>query len=68
MADLLNRMKHDRVEIHDGLFSLEQEDIAAAAKVVINYFGFSEQDLSLPANLDFNVIKKSIDELDRYIH
>ncbi|MHA1267224.1 MAG: hypothetical protein ACTSRS_18450 [Candidatus Helarchaeota archaeon] len=68
MADLLNKMKGDRVEIHDGLFSLEREDIAAAAKVVVNYFGFNEQELSLPSNLDVNIIKKSIDELDRYIH
>ncbi len=68
MADLLNRMKHDRVEIDDGLFVLEQEDIAAAAKVVVNYFGFNEQNLNLPSNLDLNVIKKSIDKLDRYIH
>ena len=68
MADLLNRLKHDRVEIEDGLYSLEQEDIAAAAKLVVNYFGYNEQNLSLPSNLDFNVIKKSIDKLDRYIH
>lgn len=68
IADLLNRMKHDRVEIDDGLFVLEQEDIAAAAKLVVNYFGFTDQDLALPSNLDVNGIKKSIDELDRYIH
>lgn len=68
MADLLNKMKNDRVEIHDGLFSLEQEDIFAAAKVVVNYFGFKEQNLSVPDNLNANSIKKSIDELDRYIH
>ncbi|NVM55079.1 MAG: hypothetical protein HWN66_15345 [Candidatus Helarchaeota archaeon] len=68
MADLLNKMKLDRIEIEDALYSLGQEDIAAAAKVVVNYFGFNEQNLSLPSNLDFNIIKKSIDELDRYIH
>lgn len=68
MADLLNRMKHDRVKIEDALYSLEQEDIAAAAKVVVNYFGFNEQDLNLPSNLDFNIIKKSIDKLDDYLH
>jgi hypothetical protein len=68
MADILNRMKQDRVEVENGPFSLETEDIAAAAKLVVNYFGFNEKNLTLPSNLDFNSIKKSIEELDRYIH
>jgi hypothetical protein len=68
IGDLLNRMKQDRVEVEDRLFSLEQEDIAAATKLVINYFGINEQNLSLPSNLNFNSIKKSIEKLDHYIH
>jgi hypothetical protein len=69
MADLLNRMKLERVEVQDGLFSLEQEDIAAAATVATKHFGFKSEKLSLPfPNLDVNIIKKSIEELDRYIH
>jgi hypothetical protein len=63
IGDLLNRMKQDRVEVEDRLFSLEQEDIAAATKLVINYFGINEQNLSLPSNLNFNSIKKSIEKL-----
>jgi hypothetical protein len=77
MADILNKMKHDQVDIEDALNqvdiedalnSLEQEDIAAAAKVVVNYFGFNEENLTLPPNLDLNLIKKSIAKLDRYIN
>ncbi|MFX1297969.1 MAG: hypothetical protein ACFFD2_24360 [Promethearchaeota archaeon] len=67
MADLLNRLIHERVEIEGGLYILEQEDIAAAAKLVVNYFGFNEENLSLPPNLDLNIIKKSIDKLNDYI-
>lgn len=67
MGDVLNRMKQDSIEIQEGL-SLEQEDIAAAAKLVVNYFGINEQNLSLPSNLNFNSIKKSIEKLDHYIH
>ncbi|HUX99573.1 MAG TPA: hypothetical protein VMV49_08475, partial [Candidatus Deferrimicrobium sp.] len=68
MADLLNRLKLERVEVEDGLFLLEQEDIAAAATVATNYFGFKVEKLSLPSNLDVNSVKKSMEELDRYIH
>jgi len=67
MAEILNKMKNKRVEIDDGLFVLEQEDIAAAAKWVVSYFGFNEQNLALPQNLDSNGIKKSIDELEHLI-
>ncbi len=67
MADLLNRMKVKRVEIEDGLFALEQEDFAAAAKVVVNYFGFNVEDLMLPKNLDSNVVEKSIAKLDEIL-
>ncbi|MFX1294698.1 MAG: hypothetical protein ACFFD2_07570, partial [Promethearchaeota archaeon] len=41
MADLLNRLIHDRVEIEGGVYTLEQEDIAAAAKLVVNSFGYN---------------------------
>ena len=68
MADLLNRMKVDRVVIEDGLYELDQEDIAAAAKVALNYFGVSEQNLALPPNLDGDIIKKSVSKLDEYLH
>ena len=68
MAELLNKLKLDRVEIEDGLYSLDQEDIAAAAKLVVNYFGLSEDNLSLPSNLDFKIIKKSIDKLEEILH
>ncbi len=67
MAEILNKMKNKRIEIDAGLIALEREDIAAAAKWVVNYFGFDEDHLALPQNLDSNVVKRSIDELEHLI-
>jgi hypothetical protein len=68
MGDVLNKMKLEK-EDKQGYTnqSLNLEDIAAAAKIVLEHFGHRDTQLELPSGLNQENIIKSQDNLMRFI-
>ena len=68
MGDVLNKMKQEQEDKYgNNDRSLNLEDIAAAANIVLAHFGLKNTELELPSGLNPDIIMKSQNDLLRYI-
>jgi len=68
MADVLKKMKQEREKKRGySNVSLNLEDIAAAAKIVLEHFGLLNTRLELPSGLNTELMIKSQNEMLRFI-
>jgi len=68
MAEVLDKMKQEKEEKEEySNESLNLEDIAAAAKIVLEHFGLMNKNIELPKGLNQDTILKSQDNLSKFI-